>query len=511
MQKTTARKVFRATMAVWLFGTAVLSGPLWAQQFAQPAASFGVPPAQYSQPPAGEQAPVPLTPDQLDNLVAPVALYPDSLLSELLAASTYPLEIVDAEQWLLQNRNLPAAQRMDAAKQQNWDPSIQALVAFPDILDILGRDIRWTTDLGNVFLGQQGDVMNAIQTLRARAQQSGRLESTPQQIVTTEGQGVQSAIQIAPADPQMIYPPVYDPYAVWGPPVYGAYPSLWYPPAWGYRGGGGGIGFAPGTFIGSLFSGLLSFGGWGWGLNWLTHSLLLNLPFLGHFFNGYGGGYGGGIGGGYGASAIWVHDPGHRLGVPYASREVASHFGGRFNGGGAGAAAPRGFTRPEAPRSQAEGAWRSPGTSARATPAAQSFRGGGYSSTGQFAARAAPQAAVRPSFEQSRSASGSYNRDSYNSYAPAQSYRGSTGFRQSQSFAAPRVESNRSPSQAMTRSFSKPHSQAPRYSAPRDSGGSRAPHTSSSHGSTSHVSSSRGSSHGSSSHGSSHSKHSRKG
>ena len=125
------------------------------------------------------QAAPPLSPDQLNNLVAPIALYPDPLLSQVLAASTYPLEIVEAEQWLGQHGNLQGAQLMEAAQQQNWDPSIQALVAFPDALRLLSNDIRWATALGDAFLAQQSDVMSAVQNMRARAQANGRLATTP--------------------------------------------------------------------------------------------------------------------------------------------------------------------------------------------------------------------------------------------------------------------------------------------------------------------------------------------
>ena len=134
-----------------------------------------------------------LSPDQLNNLVAPIALYPDPLLGQLLAASTYPLELVEAQQWLQQNRNLQGRALEDAARQQDWDPSVQVLAAFPDVVALLNRDVRWTTDLGNAFLAQQADVMNAIQTLRAQAQNNGRLASTPQQVVTDDvqnGQGI---------------------------------------------------------------------------------------------------------------------------------------------------------------------------------------------------------------------------------------------------------------------------------------------------------------------------------
>src|SRR5581483_6423322 len=158
-----------------------------------------VPPPQAGAP----QAPpdVRFSPQQLDTLVAPIALYPDPLLGQVLAASTYPLEVVEAQQWLQQNSGLRGQQLTDAAKQQNWDASVQALVAFPDVLTMLNRDVRWTTDLGNAFLAQQQDVMAAVQRLRVRAQQNGKLATTPQETVTTQTQNGQSAVVIEPADP----------------------------------------------------------------------------------------------------------------------------------------------------------------------------------------------------------------------------------------------------------------------------------------------------------------------
>lgn len=289
------------------------------------------PPAYYQQQ-AQQQVPpqvARLSPQELSNLVAPIALYPDMLLSEVLAASTYPLELVQAQQWMQSNPGLHGQQLVDAAKQQNWDPSVQALVAFPDVMNLLTRDIQWTTDLGNAFLAQQADVMDAIQQLRASARANGRLTDTPQQRVTVDQANGQSAIVIQPTDPQVVYPPVYNPAYVWGPPVYGAYPPLAYP-APGY-----GIVYAVGTFIGALFAGLLSFGGWGWGLSWLTHGLFLNTLFFSHFgFHGFGG-YGYRAGYGYANHVAWVHDPGHRLGVPYGNRAVAARYGGTYAARGA--------------------------------------------------------------------------------------------------------------------------------------------------------------------------------
>ena len=281
-------------------------------------------------PPAAQLLP----PAQLENLVAPIALYPDPLLGQVLAASTYPLEIVQAQQWLQQNSNLHGEQLMNAARQQNWDPSVQALVAFPDMLGTLTRDVQWTTDLGNAFLAQQNDVMAAVQRMRQRAQRNGKLRSTPQQNVTTQNQNGQSAVVIEPADPQVIYVPVYNPAYVWGPPAWGYYPPLFYP------GIGFGFGYGPGIYLGGFYPGW-GFGwggwglGWGWGCGWFGGGLFVNAGFFSHY--GFGGGfYGGRFAGG---RAAWQHDPMHRAGVGYANRNVAARYNnsrfaaGRYSSG----------------------------------------------------------------------------------------------------------------------------------------------------------------------------------
>ena len=209
-------------------------------------------PASFAQSPAEPDSGMPatqpatlLSPAQLDDLVAPIALYPDPLLSQVLVASTYPLEIVEAQQWLTQNRGLQGQALMDAARQQNWDPSVQAMVAFPNALATMTQDVQWTTTLGNAFLAQQSDVMAAVQRMRARAQANGKLNSTPQQTVTSQTQDGQTAIDVVPTDPQVIYVPQYNPVYVWGPPAWGYYPSLAY---YGY-----GFGFYPGINIGLCF------------------------------------------------------------------------------------------------------------------------------------------------------------------------------------------------------------------------------------------------------------------
>jgi hypothetical protein len=262
-----------------------------------------------------------LSPAQLENMVAPIALYPDPLLGQVLAASTYPLEIVQAQQWLQQNSNLRGEQLVNAARQQNWDPSVQALVTFPDVLATLTRDVQWTTDLGNAFLAQQNDVMAAVQRMRQRAQSNGKLRSTPQQTVTTQNQDGQSAVVIEPADPQVIYVPTYNPAYVWGPPAWGYYPPLFYP------GIGFGFGFGPGIYLGGFYPGW-GFGwggwglGWGWGCGWFGGGLFVNVGFFTHY--GFRGGfYGGRFAGGH---AAWAHDPMHRAGVAYANRNVAARY-----------------------------------------------------------------------------------------------------------------------------------------------------------------------------------------
>jgi hypothetical protein len=319
--------------------------------------------AQDAPPPAPDQQAAQsqtASPEHLDDLVAPIALYPDSLLSQMLVASTYPLELVEANQWLAQNGSLQGQARIDGAQQQNWDASVQALVAFPDVIKRMTQDVRWTTDLGNAFLAQEGDVMSAVQRMRQRAQQAGKLNSTPQQVVNMDNtQGGEPVIEIQPADPQMVYVPTYNPVYIWGPPVYGYYPPLYYPSV------GFGFGFGGGIAIGAFFGGWGGgWAGWGWGPSWHNRTIIVNNNFFHRYrFNdSHDGRFAAG-------SAVWSHDPGHRLAVPYANREVNDRFRGsqQQNSFGRNAApqtaAPRGFSgntggnnfgRAEAPRPQAQ-------------------------------------------------------------------------------------------------------------------------------------------------------------
>src|SRR6201982_2858855 len=149
--------------------------------------------------------------DQLDSLVAPIALYPDPLLAQALAASTYPLEIIQLQQWLENNKNLKDKALADAVAKQPWDASVQALAALPDVVKRLADDIRWTTDLGNAFLAQQSDVMDAVQRMRKKAQDKGNLKSTEQQKVETKIIENKSVIVVEQSNPQVVYVPSYDP------------------------------------------------------------------------------------------------------------------------------------------------------------------------------------------------------------------------------------------------------------------------------------------------------------
>src|ERR1044071_6269877 len=169
-----------------------------------------------------------LPPGELDSLVAPIALYSDQLLAQTLAASTYPLEVIQLQQWMDKNKNLTGQALADAVAKQPWDPSVQGLVAFPDVVQRMAGNIQWTTDLGNAFLAQQSDVMDAVQRMRAKAQGTGNLTTNAQQKVETEtGEGGEQVIVVEPAQPDVVYVPSYDPEVVYGaaPPAYPYYRS----------------------------------------------------------------------------------------------------------------------------------------------------------------------------------------------------------------------------------------------------------------------------------------------
>jgi uncharacterized membrane protein YgcG len=245
------------------------TGPqnLWAYQDQQaPAQDQQAPaqaaPAQDPQAPAqAAQAPpyAQQTAEQLQQLVAPIALYPDSLVAQILAASTFPEQVVEADRWVQANPDLKGDALGKAVDQQPWDPSVKALAAFPSVLGNMDKNLSWTSSLGDAYYNQQADVMAAVQVMRQRAEQAGNLKTTPQQTVATQD----SNITIAPASPEIVYVPAYNPWLVYGGPVM-AWPG-WYPYPGIWFGGpylSFGLGFGIGWFGG--------FGwGWGhWGFNW---------------------------------------------------------------------------------------------------------------------------------------------------------------------------------------------------------------------------------------------------
>jgi hypothetical protein len=243
------------------------------QPYAEPAQPY--PQQDLSQP---EGAPAqPLDAAELEQLVAPIALYPDALLAQILAASTYPAQTAVADQWLngmrAQGYGSPDQIAAGADEQSNWDPSVKALTAFPQVLDMLNHNLEWTTNLGNAYYNQPQDVMQTVQVLRERAQQAGNLDSTPQEEVSND----QGYIELAPADPQVVYVPAYNPWDVYGQPV-SPYPGFsllgTLGSVLGGRFGGGPIQFGLGIAMAAFEH--TPFGWLGWGLNWLTNSILFN-------------------------------------------------------------------------------------------------------------------------------------------------------------------------------------------------------------------------------------------
>ena len=279
--------------------------------------------AQNASPAPPPEAPTPLPPDQLDSLVAPIALYPDPLLAQVLAASTYPLEIVQLQQWLANHKDLKDKSLADAVQKENWDPSIQSMAGLPDVVKQLADNIKWTSELGNAFLAQESDVMNAVQRMRARAQESGKLTSTAQMKVETRVVDSKSVVVIEQANPQVIYVPAYNPAVVWGAaPIY-AYPPVYYPPA-GYYAAGMALSFGVGVAMGAMWG-----GGWGYNCGWGGNNTI-NINNSNNFNrNSNRVGNGNRVGSGNGN---WQHNPAHRGGAPYGDRATARQFGGNARG-----------------------------------------------------------------------------------------------------------------------------------------------------------------------------------
>jgi hypothetical protein len=260
-----------------------------------------------SPPPAADQQL--LKAEELDALVAPIALYPDTLLAQVLMASTYPLEVVQADRWATENKKLKEDELKAAADKQAWDDSVKALVATPSVLAMMSGKLDWTQKLGDAVLAQQPDVMDAVQRLRSKAQANGKLSSTKEQTVKVEKQQAKQVIVIEPTNPETVYVPYYNPSVVYGGWPYPAYPPYYF----GYPG------YVPGALLatGIAFGAGYALGRWGaggnyWGgsVNWNNNNININRPRV----NPLGGNN-------------WQHNPAHRQGVRYNNPKVQQRFG----------------------------------------------------------------------------------------------------------------------------------------------------------------------------------------
>ena len=276
---------------------------------------------------ASETAEAPKIPaDQLDSLVAPIALYPDPLLAQTLAASTYPIEIMQLQQWLDKNKDLKDQALADAVAKQPWDPSVQAMAAFPEVAQRMTENIQWTSDMGNAFLAQQEDVMSAVQRMRAKAESTGALKTGEQQKVETKTVGSEQVIVVEQADPKTVYVPSYDPTVVYGEPAY-PYPSYSYP---GYIAGGA-LAFGGAMALGAAWG-----NNWGWGCGWDQGNVNVNVN------NNYVNNYNKKNNIKAGEAGKWQHSPEHRGNAPYGDRGTANKYGGRAAGGAGGVGKPGG-------------------------------------------------------------------------------------------------------------------------------------------------------------------------
>jgi hypothetical protein len=279
-----------ASLLVALTVMAAASVPAAAQQ---PAPTQTSPPSQTDQ--------TLLKPEQLEALVAPIALYPDALLANMLAAATYPLEVVEADRWIKENKNLKGDALKTAVDKKGWDDSVKALTATPSVLDMMSDKLDWTKDLGDAMLAQQADLMDAIQRLREKARSNNKLSTTKQQKVTVKQQEGKQAIVIEPTDPDAMYVPYYEPAT-----VYGAWPYADYPPYYfgypSYIGAGvvaAGIAFGTAWAIGRWGN------YWGGGCNWGNRNVYVN----------------------HRTTNVWQHNSAHRQGVRYNNANVQQRFG----------------------------------------------------------------------------------------------------------------------------------------------------------------------------------------
>jgi len=250
--------------------------------------------------------------EELDQMLAPVALYPDSLLAQILMAATYPLEVVQAERWAKANRNLKGDQLNDALDQKNWDPSVKALVPFPQVLSMMSERLEWTQKLGDAFLDQQDEVMDTVQKLRGKAEAAGNLKDTQEQKVIAG----ENDIEIEPMDPEVVYVPVYDPAVIYGPWWYPAFPPFFFlPPPGVVIGFHGRMGFGRGVAVGRAWC-----HGWGhW--DWRNHYVNVNINRHININRNIS------INRENIQTTRWQHDMSHRKGVSYRNEATRERYG----------------------------------------------------------------------------------------------------------------------------------------------------------------------------------------
>lgn len=298
---------------------------------------------------APAQGGAPLDADKLQQMVAPIALYPDAVVSQILIAATYPVQVVEAYQWLQKNQGLPGDQAQNAAQSQGWDPSVAGLCLFPQIVERMFKNLEWSQDLGEAFLAQQKDVMDAVQIMRQKAFAAGNLKSSSQQTVAQQD----TTIVIQPADPQIIYVPAYDPtviYGAWAPAAW-YYPAAVYAPWPGYYPGSGILAFGAGVAVGAAWAGA-------WGCDWhggnvYIHNNVYNRVYgpggtyrgangtVSHYGNttaaynkntgevhSYNSATGNARSTGGGDTSNWQHDGSQRSGQSYGNDSLNKKYGG---------------------------------------------------------------------------------------------------------------------------------------------------------------------------------------
>ena len=260
----------------------------------------------------------PFKQEELEQLLAPIALYPDSLVAQILMASTYPLEVVQAERWVKQNKSLKGDALTAALEKENWDPSVKSLVNFPKVLQMMNEKVDWTQKLGDAFLAQQKDVMDTIQNLRKKAEAEGNLKTNQEQKVIVEKET--QTIIIEPSNPQVVYVPTYNPTVVYGTWWYPAYPPYYYYPP-GYVAGSALFYFGVGVTIGAAW-------GYAWGgCNWRRGDVNININRNTNINTKIDRSkYANRVSTGEGGRGSWKHNPEHRKGVSYRDPSTAQKF-----------------------------------------------------------------------------------------------------------------------------------------------------------------------------------------